>query len=286
MYRPLSRETNEVIKKISVRDIRQRKANGPRITMTTAYDFTMASLLDEAGLDVVLVGDSLGMIVQGHSNTLPVSVSDICYHGRAVARALRRAHLVGDLPFMSFQASPRQALRNAGKLLKHGNVESVKLEGGAYIAEHVYQLVRAGIPVMGHVGLTPQYIHTIGGFKVQGTTQTDAERIVEDAKAVADAGAYAIVVEAMPPNMAALVTRAVSIPTIGIGAGRGCDGQVLVCTDLLGLSRGHVPKFAKRYANLGDESVEAFRRYVEDVRSGAFPDAQHEYKSVAGASVV
>lgn len=286
MYRPLDRETNQSAKKISVRDIRQRKGNGPRITMTTAYDFTMASLLDEAGLDVVLVGDSLGMIVQGHSNTLPVSVADICYHGRAVARALRHAHLVGDLPFMSFQASPRQALRNAGKLVKQGNFESVKLEGGAHVAEHVHQIVRAGIPVMGHVGLTPQSIHATGGFKVQGTTQADAARIVEDAKALADAGAYAIVVEAMPPDMAALVTAALPIPTIGIGAGRGCDGQVLVCTDLLGLSRGHVPKFAKRFANLGDQSVDAFRRYVDDVRSGAFPDAAHEYKSVANTGVI
>jgi 3-methyl-2-oxobutanoate hydroxymethyltransferase len=286
MYRPLTRETNENITKISVRDIRQRKANGPRITMTTAYDFTMASLLDEAGLDVVLVGDSLGMIVQGHTNTLPVSVSDICYHGRAVARALRRAHLVGDLPFMSFQVSPRQALRSAGKLLKQGSFESVKLEGGAHVAEHVRQLVRAGIPVMGHVGLTPQSVHAIGGFKVQGKTQTDAERIVADARALADAGAYAIVVEAMPPDMAALVTAAVSIPTIGIGAGRGCDGQVLVYTDLLGLSRGHVPKFAKRYANLGDQSIQAFRSYIDDVRSGAFPDAAHEYKPTGSVAVV
>jgi 3-methyl-2-oxobutanoate hydroxymethyltransferase len=286
MYRPISEEPNTVTRKVSVRDLRERKARGPKITMTTAYDFTMASLLDQAGVDVILVGDSLGMIVQGHANTLKVSVAEICYHGRAVARALRRAHLVGDLPFMTFQASPQQALRSAGKLLKHGGFESVKLEGGAHLAEHVYQLVRAGIPVMGHVGLTPQAIHALGGFRVQGKTPEDAQRIVDDAKALADAGAYAIIIEAMPPDMAALVTRAVSVPTIGIGAGRGCDGQVLVCTDLLGLSRGHVPKFAKRYASLGDHAIDAVRQYIDEVRSGAFPDSAHEYKAVTGVETV
>lgn len=286
MYRPISEEPNTVTRKINVRDLRERKARGPKITMTTAYDFTMASLLDQAGVDVILVGDSLGMIVQGHPNTLKVSVAEICYHGRAVARALRRAHLVGDLPFMTFQASPQQALRSAGRLLKHGGFESVKIEGGAHLAEHVYQLVRAGIPVMGHVGLTPQAIHALGGFRVQGKTHDDAQRIVEDAKALADAGAYAIVIEAMPPDMAALVTRSVSVPTIGIGAGRSCDGQVLVCTDLLGLSRGHVPKFAKRYASLGDHAIDAVREYIDEVRSGAFPDSAHEYRAVDSVASV
>lgn len=279
MYRPLAQQTDREVRKTTVVDLRERKANGPRITMTTAYDFTMATLLDEAGIDVILVGDSLGMVVQGHTNTLPVSLDEICYHGRAVSRALRRAHMVGDLPFMSFQTK-EMAMRSAGKLLKHGAFESVKLEGGAHFAEHVQHIVRAGIPVMGHVGLTPQSVHAFGGFKVQGKSLDAAERIVADAKALEDAGAYAILVEAMPPDMAAMVTESVSVPTIGIGAGRECDGQVLVSTDLLGLSRGHMPKFTKRYAELGDLAVDAARRYIDDVRSRAFPDAAHEYRRV------
>ncbi len=278
MYRPIIQESEDGSRKLTVLEIRERKAAGPMITMTTASDFTMAQLLDEAGVDIILVGDSLGMVVQGHANTLSVSIDEICYHGRAVARALGHAHMVGDMPFMSFQASPRQALKSAGKLLKHGSFESVKLEGGIHFADHVYQLVRSGIPVMGHVGLTPQSIHALGGFKIQGKTRDAADRIVEDAKALEQAGAYAILIEAMPPDMASLVTQAVSIPTIGIGAGRNCDGQVLVCTDLLGLSRGRMPKFAKSYAQLGDEAVDAARRYIAEVRSHAFPDAAHEYK--------
>jgi 3-methyl-2-oxobutanoate hydroxymethyltransferase len=281
MYRPIDRGSKEEKQKITILELRERKSTGPMITMTTAYDFTMATLFDEAGIDVILVGDSLGMVVQGHPNTLPVSIDEICYHGRAVSRALSSAHLVGDLPFMSFQTSPLRAMRNAGKLLKHGGFESVKLEGGAHYAEHVHRIVRAGIPVMGHVGLTPQSIHALGGFKVQGKTRDAAEQIVEDARALEQAGVYAILIEAMPPDMAALVTRAVSVPTIGIGAGRECDGQVLVSTDLLGLSRGHLPKFSKRYAELGDQAVDAARRYIEDVRSRAFPDAAHEYKRLS-----
>src|SRR5260221_9351456 len=278
MYRPIIQESKEARRKLSVLEIRERKAAGPMITMTTASDFTMAQLLDEAGVDIILVGDSLGMVVQGHANTLSVSIDEICYHGRAVARALGHAHMVGDMPFMSFQASSRQALKSAGKLLKHGSFESVKLEGGIHFADHVYQLVRAGIPVMGHVGLTPQSIHALGGFKIQGKTRDAADRIVEDAKALEQAGAYAILIEAMPPDMASRVTQAVSIPTIGIGAGRNCDGQVLVCTDLLGLSRGRMPKFSKSYAQLGDEAVDPPRRYIPEGRSHASPDAAHATK--------
>lgn len=281
MHRPIDQSPKEASRKVTILELRERKSTGPMITMTTAYDFTMATLFDEAGIDVVLVGDSLGMVVQGHPNTLPVSIDEICYHGRAVSRALRSAHLVGDLPFMSFQTSPLRAMRNAGKLLKHGGFESVKLEGGLHYAEHVHKIVRAGIPVMGHVGLTPQSIHALGGFKVQGRTRDAAEQIVLDAKALEQAGVYAILIEAMPPDMAALVTRAVSVPTIGIGAGRECDGQVLVSTDLLGLSRGRLPKFSKRYAELGDQAVDAARRYIDEVRSRAFPDAAHEYKRLS-----
>jgi 3-methyl-2-oxobutanoate hydroxymethyltransferase len=281
MYRPIDPGPKEAARKVNVLELRERKSVGPMITMTTAYDFTMATLFDEAGIDVILVGDSLGMVVQGHPNTLPVSIDEICYHGRAVSRALHSAHLVGDLPFMSFQTSPLRAMRNAGKLLKQGGFESVKLEGGAHYADHVHRIVRAGIPVMGHVGLTPQSIHALGGFKVQGKTREAAEQIVEDAKALEQAGVYAILIEAMPPDMAALVTRAVSVPTIGIGAGRECDGQVLVSTDLLGLSRGHLPKFSKRYAELGDQAVDAARRYIDEVRAHAFPDAAHEYRRLS-----
>src|SRR5499427_1485823 len=221
-------------RKLTAPELRARKGSGPPIAMVTAYDFTMARLVEEAGVDVVLVGDSLGMVVQGLSNTLPVTVDEVCYHGRAVARALRRAHLVGDMPFMSFQVSPAQAVESAGKMMKEGAFESVKIEGGIEVAEHVAKMVSLGIPVMGHVGLAPQRVHALGGFRVQGKTDEAADRIVVDAIAIAQAGAYAIVLEAMPAEVASRVTRAVAVPTIGIGAGRGCDGQVLVGTDLLG----------------------------------------------------
>jgi len=272
-------------KKVTVPDLRARKGRerAEKIAMVTAYDFTMARLADEAGVDMVLVGDSLGMVVQGLSTTIPVTLDEMAYHCRAVARGLARAHLVGDLPFMSYQVSPAQAVESSGKLMKEGSCESVKLEGGQEIAEHVHRIVRAGIPVVGHVGLTPQSVHALGGFKVQGRGAEGAEKIIADAVAIEQAGAFAIVLEAVPPDVAEEVTNLVSVPTIGIGAGAGCDGQVLVCTDLLGLSRGHQPKFAKRFANLGDEAVEAIGAYVAQVRSGAFPAAAQTYKPNAAA---
>jgi 3-methyl-2-oxobutanoate hydroxymethyltransferase len=265
-------------RKVTVPEIRGRKAGGPPLAMVTAYDFTMARLIDEAGADLILVGDSLGMVVQGLSNTIPVTLDEICYHGRAVARASARAHVVGDMPFMSYQVSPAQAVESAGKLMKDGAFESVKLEGGEEVAEHVWRIVRAGVPVMGHVGLTPQSVHALGGFKVQGRGSEAAAKILADAQALEGAGAYAIVLEAVPPDVAAKVTEAVGVPTIGIGAGEACDGQVLVCTDLLGLSRGHMPKFAKRYAELGDAVVSAVTQYVSEVRSRSFPRPEHAYK--------
>ena len=269
-------------RKLTVPAIRARKRRGQLrgepLAMVTAYDFTMARLVDEAGIDLVLVGDSLGMVVQGLANTIPVTLDEICYHGRAVARGLAYAHLVGDMPFMSYQVSPVQAVESAGKLMKEGAFESVKLEGGEEIAEHVARIVRAGIPVMGHVGLTPQSVHALGGFKVQGRGDDAADKIVADALAIERAGAFAIVLEAVPPDVAARVTAEIGIPTIGIGAGAACDGQVLVCTDLLGMLRGHSPKFAKRYAELGDAIVGAVRSYVDEVRSGAFPAPEHQYK--------
>jgi 3-methyl-2-oxobutanoate hydroxymethyltransferase len=252
-----------------------RGSKGSRkLVMITAYDVAMARLVDEAGVDIVLVGDSLGMVFQGGANTLAVTVEDICYHGRAVARGLTKAHLVGDMPFMSYQVSPEQAVASAGRLVKEGGFEAVKVEGGEAFAEHVRRIVAAGIPVMGHVGLMPQSVHALGGFRVQGKTEAQAEAILRDAKAIEAAGAYSIVLEAVPAALAQKVTRTATIPTIGIGAGAGCDGQVLVLNDLLGLGRGHVPSFAKTYAKLGDAVVEAVDAYAREVRSGAFPPAR------------
>ncbi|MCL2777769.1 MAG: 3-methyl-2-oxobutanoate hydroxymethyltransferase [Polyangiaceae bacterium] len=251
----------------------------PKIAMVTAYDYTMARLADEAGVDMVLVGDSLAMVVQGLTTTVPVTLKEMAYHCRVVARGLTRAHLVGDLSFMSYQISPAQAVKSAGKLMKVG-AESVKLEGGEEVAEQVYRIVRAGMPVVGHVGLTPQSVHAFGGFKVQGRGAS-ANKVLADAVAIQQAGAFAVVLEAIPPDLAADITRTLTVPTIGIGAGAGCDGQVLVCADLLGLSREHQPKFAKRFANLGDAAVEAFATYVKEVRAGTFPAVAHAYKANA-----
>lgn len=277
MYSSSTARGGPATPKVTAPDVRARKG-GPALTMVTAYDFTMARLLDEAGVDLLLVGDSLGMVVQGLANTLPVTVDQIAYHARAVARAAGRAHVVADLPFMSFQVSSTQAVEQAGKLVKEGAVESVKLEGGEDFAEHVWRIVRAGVPVMGHVGLMPQSVHALGGFKVQGRGHDAEAKVLADAKAIEEAGAYALVLEAIPPDLAAKVTASVGIPTIGIGAGPRCDGQVLVCADLLGMTRGHAPRFAKAYAQLGDAIVAATRRYVDEVQSGAFPAEEHSYK--------
>jgi 3-methyl-2-oxobutanoate hydroxymethyltransferase len=265
-------------KKVTAPEVRARKGRGPALAMVTAYDFTMARLVDEAGVDLILVGDSLGMVVQGLPNTLPVTLEEVCYHGRAVARAAARAHVVGDMPFMSYQVSASQAVESAGKLVKDGAFESVKLEGGEEVSESVWRIVRAGVPVMGHIGLTPQSVHALGGFRVQGRGEGAAAKLIADARTLEEAGVYAIVLEAMPPDVAEQVTAAVSVPTIGIGAGAACDGQVLVCTDMLGMTPGHAPKFAKRYAEVGEAIVGAVKRYVDEVQSGAFPAPEHTYK--------
>jgi len=261
-----------------------RKPGGEKIVAVTAYDYTMAALLDDAGVDVLMVGDSLGMVVQGEENTLKVTVEEVCYHGRAVARGRRRAHLVGDLPFMSYQVSPEQALTAAGRLVKEGSFESVKLEGGVRVAEQIRRIVEAGIPVMGHVGLTPQSVHAMGGFKIQGRDAVSGERIVDDARAVAEAGAYSIVVEGVPADLGQRITAELEIPTIGIGAGPHCDGQVLVCYDLLGMYRGLSPKFVRRFAELGADIVSAAQSYVAAVRSGEFPGAEHSFRATQGRS--
>jgi 3-methyl-2-oxobutanoate hydroxymethyltransferase len=267
--------------KVTVTTLRQMKAQGERITMVTAYDALFARLVDRGGADVILVGDSLGMVMKGEENTLNVTVDEVIYHTRAVVRGAARAHVVADMPFMSYQADPVEAFRNAGRLIKEGGAHSVKLEGGEEYAPLVEKLVRAGIPVMGHVGLTPQSVHAMGGFKVQGREPAEAARILRDAKALEAAGAYAVVLEGVPVELARVVTEALSIPTIGIGAGADCDGQVLVIYDLLGMFDGFVPKFVKQYARLGDAVAEAVGTYREEVRAGTFPEDRHTYHARA-----
>lgn len=245
--------------------------------MVTAYDATFAKLADRGGAEIILVGDSLGMVVQGEEDTLGVSVEDIIYHTKAVVRGAKRAHVVADMPFMSYQADATEAIRNAGRLLAEGGAQSVKLEGGEEHAEIVHRMVRSGIPVMGHLGLTPQSVHAMGGFKVQGKKADQAQQILRDARALEAAGAYAIVLEGVPVELSRVVTETLSIPTIGIGAGVECDGQVLVIYDLLGLFDDFVPKFVKQYAKLGPAAVEAISTYRDEVRSGAFPAEEHTF---------
>jgi len=257
--------------KVTIHTLRQMKERGEKIAMLTAYDATFARLLDESGADVLLVGDSLGMVVQGHDTTLPVTLEEIAYHCRAVARGARRAHVVGDMPFMSYQASLEQGMTNAGMLMKTGGCHSVKLEGGAVHAELVRRLVGAGIPVMAHIGLTPQSYHQLGGFKVQGRDAGGRERLLADARTLEEAGAYSIVLEAIPADIARDITAALSIPTIGIGAGTHCDGQVLVSYDMLGMDETFKPRFVRRYELLGNKIKDAVAHYVADVRAGAFP---------------
>jgi len=257
--------------KVTIHTLRQMKARGEKIAMLTAYDATFARLLDDAGADVLLIGDSLGMVVQGHDTTLPVTLDEIAYHCRAVGRGARRAHVVGDMPFMSYQASIEQGMTNAGKLMKEGGCHAVKLEGGAVHAELVSRLVSAGIPVMGHIGLTPQSFHQFGGFKVQGRDAGGRERLLADALTLEAAGAYAIVLEAIPADIAREITAALAIPTIGIGAGTGCDGQVLVSYDALGMDESFKPRFVRRYAMLGEAIKDAVSHYISDVRDGSFP---------------
>ncbi len=257
------------------------KAAGERIAAVTAYDYTFARMLDEAGADILLVGDSLGMVVQGHASTLPVTLDDVLYHCRAVARGRQRAHLVGDMPFMSWQISEGEALRNAGRFLSEGGMHAVKLEGGKSAAPTIKRLVDAGIPVMGHVGLMPQRVHAMGGFRVQGRTDNTAAQIREDAHSVVQAGAYSVVLEGVPAELAKDLSQELSVPTIGIGAGPDTDGQVLVSYDLLGLTPELRPKFVKRYAELYDAGRKATQRYIEEVRSGVFPTSEHSFRRAA-----
>jgi len=248
--------------------------------MVTAYDATFARMLDQGGAEILLVGDSLGMVVQGQDTTLPVTLDEMIYHCRAVARGSKRAHLVGDMPFMSYQVSAEEALRNAGRFLSEGAMHAVKLEGGAEMAGTIRRIAGAGIPVMGHVGLTPQSVHALGGFKVQGKREEEAQRVLSDARAVAEAGAYAIVLEGIPSELASRITAELPIPTIGIGAGPHCDGQVLVCYDLLGLTPERVPRFVKQYESFYERGVAALARFRQEVRDGAFPAAEHSFGTI------
>lgn len=262
------------VKQITVPEFRAAKARGAKLAVVTAYDYTSARLCDEAGADALLVGDSLGMVVQGHPTSLPVTLDEMIYHTRCVMRGVRRALVIADLPFLTYQVSARQAVRSAGRVIKEGGAHAVKLEGGVRMRAAVKACVDAGIPVMAHVGLTPQAVHQLGGFKVQ----RDAEQLLADIAAVEEAGAFAVVVESVPAPLGAKLTAATSLPTIGIGAGAECDGQVLVFHDLLGLFPDFKPKFAKRYADLGGAAKAALEAYCREVRDGSFPAAEHTFK--------
>jgi 3-methyl-2-oxobutanoate hydroxymethyltransferase len=272
-------------RKVTVPDIVKRKGGSNPIVALTAYDFPFGRIVDEAGADVILVGDSLGMVVQGLQTTLPVTMDEMVYHCRMVARARQRALLVGDLPFLSYQVSVHEAVANAGRLIKEGAAEAVKLEGGLVVAETIRAIASVDIPVMGHIGLTPQSVHRMGGHKVQGRRRGERpgqrDRLIEDALAVEDAGAFALVLEGIPLDLAAEITDQLTIPTIGIGAGPHCDGQILVLHDVLGLSDQVAPRFAKRYVNLWQIAGDAVRAYVREVGAGTFPSDEHSFHSLA-----
>ena len=264
-------------RRVSITDLKAMKKRGEKIVMLTAYDYPSARLVEEAGVPLILVGDSLGMVVLGYDSTIPVTMEEMLHHVKAVVRGSRRAHVVADMPFMSYQASPQVALHNAGRMLKEGGAQSVKLEGGLRVAETVRLLVEAGIPVMGHIGLTPQSINQFGGYKVQGKTPAAAVKLINDAVALEQAGVYAIVLETVPAQLAKAITERVSVPTIGIGAGPQCDGQVQVFHDMLGLFTDFVPKHAKRYANLAEAIGDAVREYAAEVKEGRFPTERESF---------
>jgi 3-methyl-2-oxobutanoate hydroxymethyltransferase len=265
------------IKPVTVNDLVRMKGAGRPIAMLTAYDHYTARMLDECGIDGVLVGDSANMVFYGEPTTLSITVDQMIYHTRAVSRAVTRAVVIGDMPFMSYQVSPEEALHNAGRFLKEGGAAAVKLEGGLPIVPTIKRVIEAGIPVMGHIGLVPQSIHRFGTYSVQGRTPADREFLLQSAIALAEAGCFAIVLEAIPSDLAAEISRAIPIPTIGIGAGVGCDGQILVTNDLLGLFEDFKPRFVRRYAHLAEEMRNAFTRYTEDVRARRFPSAEESY---------
>ncbi len=265
------------IDKVTIPGLISMKKKGKKIAMITAYDYPTALLVDRAGVDIVLVGDSLGMVVLGYESTIPVTLEDVIHHTKAVSRAVKRALVVADMPFMTFNVSVEEAIRNAGRLIKEGGAEAVKLEGGEEVKHVVKALVDAGIPVMGHAGLTPQRIAMFGGYRVRGKSVAIAKKLIKDAKALDEAGVFSIVLELMTAEVAKVITEEVSVPTIGIGAGPYCDGQVLVFHDMLGLFERFTPRFVKKYANLGEIILKAVQEYVKEVKSGEFPSKEHSF---------
>ncbi|MCR6546453.1 3-methyl-2-oxobutanoate hydroxymethyltransferase [Dehalobacterium formicoaceticum] len=263
--------------KFTTQSFAAAKQKGEKITVLTAYDYSMAQILDGCGIDAILVGDSLGMVVQGKESTMEVTMDEMIYHCKCVARGTKHAMLVGDLPFLTYQINREEAVRNAGRFIQEGKMNSVKLEGGKIIADTVRTIVRAQIPVMGHIGLTPQSVNVFGGFKVQGKEEGAAQALIEDALALEEAGAFAMVLEAVPEDLARIITEKVTIPTIGIGSGRYCDGQVLVVNDILGMYSDLTPKFVKKYANLKNSIVDAVGGYISDVKTEQFPEKQHTF---------
>ena len=263
--------------KNTVSTLMKQKQTGDKITMLTAYDYTTAKIMDECGVNSILIGDSLGMVMLGYENTLPVTMEDMIHHTKAVARGAVNAFIVADMPFMSYQVSVQEAVINAGRLIKEGNANAVKLEGGAEVCEQIRAIVRASIPVVAHLGLTPQSVNAFGGFKVQGKSLENARRLIEDAKKIQEAGACAVVLEGIPAKLADIITSKLTIPTIGIGASAGCDGQVLVYQDMLGLTSGHIAKFVKQFANAGEVMRQGISDYSAETKAGTFPTAENTY---------
>lgn len=263
--------------KVTINDFLKKKQKRQKITMLTAYDYPFAQIMDEAGIDAILVGDSLAMVVQGLENTLPVTMDEMIYHTKMVSRAAKNAMVIGDMPYLTYQISIEDAIRNAGRFLKEAGAQAVKIEGGREVADKVEAMTKAEIPVMAHIGLTPQAIHRMGGYKVQGRAEDAAKRLMEDAKILEEAGAFSIVLEAIPSELAERITNELTIPTIGIGAGSNCDGQILVIHDVIGLFERFVPKFVKRYANLKEDALRAIKQYKEDVESRTFPGKEHSF---------
>ncbi len=261
----------------TIQSFLEAKHKKEKITMLTAYDYSMAQLIDSSGIDAVLVGDSLGMVVQGHENTLEVTMDHMVYHCRCVSRGVKDAFIVGDMPFLSYHISTEEAVRNAGRLIREGKAGAVKLEGGKNMIAPVKAIVRAQIPVMGHIGLTPQSVNILGGFKVQGKEEAQAKSLIEDALALEEAGVFSIVLEAVPEELAKIITEKVGVPTIGIGAGRYCDGQILVINDILGMYSDFTPKFVKQYANLKNAINDALTGYIQEVKTGQFPEEKHTF---------
>lgn len=264
--------------KNTVATFKKAKETGEKITMLTAYDYSTARLMDEAGVNSILVGDSLGNVMLGYENTLSVTMEDMIHHIKAVKRGVKNALIVGDMPFMSYQVSTEQAVENAGRLIKEGGADVVKLEGGADVCDQIKAIVKATIPVCAHIGLTPQSINAFGGFKVQGKSIEAAQKLIDDALAVEEAGAFAVVIEGVPAEIAAIITEKLSIPTIGIGAGAGCDGQVLIYQDMLAMFSDFTPKFVKKYAEVGQIMSNAFKTFIKEVKDGTFPQKEHTYK--------